>query len=89
MSQDKKEIKKVVTELVSVPVTFQLVARWPRLEMKEPVDVVWSMRMSVTQQLCSFKPKSQKLFKLGLPFLTFGHLINYLLTEFSFRTVRY
>ena len=46
MSQDKKEIKKVVTGLVSVPVTFQLVARWPRLEMKEPVDVVWSMTMS-------------------------------------------
>ena len=25
---------------------FLLVARWPRLEMKEPVDVVWSMTMS-------------------------------------------
>ena len=43
----------------------------------------------MTQQLSSFKPKSQKLFKLGLPFLIFGHLINYLLTEFAFRTVRY
>ena len=46
MSQDKKEIKKVSTELVSVPITFKLVSRWPRLEMKEPVDVVWSMTMS-------------------------------------------
>ena len=57
--------------------------------MKEPVDVVWLMTVRVTQQLCSFKPKSQKLFKLGLPFLTLGDLINYLLTEFAFRTVRY
>ena len=53
MSQDKKEIKKVVTGLVSVPVTFQLVARWPRLEMKEPVDYVWSMTMMLHKMRAS------------------------------------
>ena len=53
--------------------------------MKEPVDVVLSMSDQATFQLSSHR---NLLSFVDLP-SSLGHLINYLLAEFSFRTVRY
>ena len=58
--------------------------------MKEPVDVVWSMTMSGDPaNFPALNPSHRNFLSLVYHSSSLGHLINYLLTEFAFRTVRY
>ena len=59
--------------------------------MTDIVDIITSMSVyrDRTWQLTNLKPKFQKPFNLGRSFLILGPLINYLLTDYAFRTVIY
>ena len=86
--KDKKGIKKAATGLVNVPVSktsVRLVERWPREEgtyRRRLVDE-WPSNFQAVN------PSHRNLLSLvDLP-SSLGQIINYLLTKFSFCTVRY
>ena len=82
----QEKIKKVVTGLVSVPVSLiSCEMAWARDE-----GTCW--RRLVDEWPSNFpalNPSHRNFLSLVYHSSSLGHLINYLLTEFSFRTVRY
>ena len=85
--KDKKGIKKAVTGLVSVHgrKTVWLVARLPRDEgtCRQCLVDEWPSNCP------ALNPSHRNLSSLVELPSSLGHKINYLLTEFSFRTLRY